>query len=56
MNIPCNVIMPPFVLLDKTSKEVKIIDIAIPGDVRVCEKKLEKIDKYKLLKDEIARL
>ena len=37
-------------------KEVKIIDVAIPGDVRVCEKELEKIDKYKPLKDEIARL
>ena len=29
---------------------------AIPGDVRVCVKELEKIDKYKPLKDEIARL
>ena len=42
--------------MDKISKEVKVIDIAIPGDVRVCEKELEKINKYKLLKDEIARL
>ena len=42
--------------MDKTSKEVKVIDIAIPGDVRVCEKELEKINKYKLLQDEIARL
>ena len=47
---------PDIVVLDKTSKEVKAIDIAIPGDVRVCEKELEKINKYKLLKDEIARL
>ena len=47
---------PDIVVLDKTSKEVKVIDIAIPGDVRVCEKELEKINKYKLLKDEIARL
>ena len=45
---------PDIVVLDKTSKEVNVIDIAIPGDVRVCEKELEKIDKYKLLKDEIA--
>ena len=42
-------------LVDKKKKEVKIIDVAIPGDVRVCEKELEKIDKYKHLKDEIAR-
>ena len=47
---------PDIVVLDKTSKEVKVIDTAIPGDVRVCEKELEKINKYKLLKDEIARL
>ena len=32
------------------------MDVAIPGDVRACEKELEKIDKYKPLKDEIARL
>ena len=37
-------------------REVKIIDVAIPRDVRVCEKELEKIDKYKPIKDEIARL
>ena len=43
-------------LVDKKKKEVKIIDVAIPGDVRVCEKELEKIDKYKPLKDETARL
>ena len=47
---------PDIVVSDKTSKEAKIIDIAILGDVRVCEKELEKIDKYKLLKDEIAQL
>ena len=47
---------PDIVVLDKKRKEVKIIDIAMPGDVRVCEKELEKIDKYKFLKDEVARL
>ena len=40
-----------FVLVDKKKKEVKIIDVAIPGDVRVWEKKLEKIDTYKPLKE-----
>ena len=47
---------PDIVVVDKRKREVKIIDIAIPGDVRVCEKEIEKIDKYKPLKDEIARL
>ena len=40
----------------REKKEVKIIDVAILGDARVCEKELEKIDNYKPLKDEIARL
>ena len=47
---------PDIVVVDKEKREVKIIDVAIPGDARVCEKELEKIDKYKPLKDEIARL
>ena len=33
-----------------------IIDVAIPGDARVCDRELEKIEKNSLLKDEIARL
>ena len=36
--------------------EIMIIDMAIPGDTRVCGKELEKIKKYRLLKDEITRL
>ena len=28
----------------------------MPGDTRVCDKEQEKIEKYSLLKDEIARL
>ena len=44
------------VIVDKLQKEVKIIDVAIPGDVRVIEKEIEKIEKYGPLKDEIARL
>ena len=46
---------PDVAVLDKTSKKVKVFDIVIPGDVRVSEKELEKINNYKLLKDEIAR-
>jgi len=47
---------PDIVIVDKLQKEVKIIDVAIPGDVRVLEKEIEKIEKYGPLKDEIARL
>ena len=36
-------------------KEVKIVDVTIPGAERVNEREVEKIEKYKLLKDEIAK-
>ena len=42
-------------VVDKVEKETMIIDVAIPGDTRVCDKK-QKIEKYSLLKEEIARL
>ena len=34
-------------LLLKNNMENKIVDVAIPGDVRICEKELDKIEKYK---------
>ena len=37
-------------------KQVWIIDVAIPGDGRIEEKKLKKISKYQDLKREIERL
>ena len=37
-------------------KEVKIVDVTIPGDEPVNEKEVGKIEKYKFLKDEIARM
>ena len=37
-------------------REVVIIDVAIPGDERVKDKELEKVEKYQLLKDEIAKV
>ena len=40
----------------QVQREVRIVDIAIPVDARVCEKEIEKIDKHKPLKDEVARL
>ena len=47
---------PDIILIDKENKLTKIIDVAIPGDARVVEKEREKIDKYRPLRDEIARL
>ena len=44
------------VLIDKTMKEVKIADVTIPGDERVNEREVGKFEKYKVLKDEIARM
>ena len=60
MTIQCDRIIearrPDIVVLDKKEKEVKIIDIAIPGDCRVKDKEFEKIEKYQMLKEEIRRL
>ena len=39
---------------DKKEREVVIIDVAIPGVDRVKDKELEKVEKYQILKDEIA--
>ena len=34
----------------------KIIKIAIPGDARVKDKEMEKIEKYQFLREEIGKL
>ena len=47
---------PDVVLVDKRSKEAKIIDIAVPGDSRVKGKELEKIEKYQMSREEIRRI
>ena len=47
---------PNIVVIDKTKKEVKIVDVTIPGDVCVNEREVGKIEKYKVLKDEIKRM
>ena len=44
------------VVTDKKEREVFIIDVAIPGDDRVKDKELERLEKYQLLKDEIAKV
>ena len=47
---------PDIVFVDKNEREVVIIDVAVPGDDRVKDKELEKLEKYQLLKDETARV
>ena len=47
---------PDILVVDKLKKETMIIDVAIPGHTRVCDKGREKIKKHSLLKDEVARL
>ena len=47
---------PDIVVIDKKEREVVIIDVAIPGDDRVKDKELEKVEKYELLTDEIAKV
>ena len=44
------------VFIEKKEREVFIIDVANPGDDRVKDKDLEKIEKYQVLKDEIAKV
>ena len=43
-------------MADKKGKSCVIVDIAVLGDCRVCEKELEKIEKYQNLKIELKRL
>ena len=47
---------PDIVFVGKKEREVVIIDVAIQGDDRVKDKELEKVEKYQLLKDEIAKV
>ena len=44
------------VVLAKVKEKAIIIDMVIPGDTRGGDKEQEKIDKYSLLKDKIARI
>ena len=47
---------PDIVVVIKKERKCMIIDIAIPGDVRVVNKEEEKVIKYQELKHEIARM
>ena len=47
---------PDIVSIDKRETEVVIIHVAIPDDDRVKDKELEKLKKFQLWKDEIAKV
>ena len=47
---------PDLILVDKKAKSCVIIDVAVPGDSRIHEKEIEKIEKYPNLKRELKRL
>ena len=59
INIQCDNVIearrPDLILVDKKAKTCVIIDVAIPGDCRICEKEIEKIQKYQNLKRELKR-
>ena len=47
---------PNIVVVNKNEKSCAIIDIAIPGDIRVSKKEKENIERYQKLKREIKRM
>ena len=47
---------PDIVVVNKKERKCYIIDFAVPGDVRIAEKEMEKIEKYDELKREVERL
>ena len=59
INIQCDNVIEArrldLILVDKKAKSCVIIDVAIPGDCRICEKEIEKIEIYQNLKRELKR-
>ena len=47
---------PDIIVIDKKERKGKIIDIAVPADVRVGQKEREKVEKFQDLKREIGGL
>ena len=47
---------PDLILVAKKAKSCVIIDAAVPGDCRIREKEIMKIEKYQNLKRELKRL
>ena len=60
INIQCDNVIearrPDLILVDKKAKSCVITDVAIPGNCRIREKEIEKIEKYQNLKRELKRL
>ena len=59
-NVQCDRIVqaqrPDIVFVNKQAKKAMIIDVTIPGDTRVKDKELEKIEKYQRFREEIRKL
>ena len=47
---------PDIVVVNKNKRSCAIIDVAIPGDIRVSEIEKERIERYKELKREVKRM
>ena len=47
---------PDIVVVNKNEESCAIIDIAIPGDIRVSQKEKKKIERYQELKRKIKRI
>ena len=47
---------PDIIIIDKEDKNCFIVDITIPGDLRLSEKEGEKVEKYQGLNREIMRM
>ena len=60
INIQCDNVIEArrhdLILVDKKAKSCVIIDVAVPGDCRIREKEIEKIETYQNLKRELKRL
>ena len=55
-DIKIKVRKPDIVVVNKNERSCTIIDIAISGDIRVCEKEKEKMERYQELKRKIKRM
>ena len=47
---------PDIVVVNKNERSCTIIDIAMPGDIKVNEKEKEKIERYQELKREVKKM
>ena len=60
INIQCDNVMearsPDLILVEKKAKSCVIIDVAVPGDCRIRDKEIGKIEKYQNFKRELKRL